>query len=197
MPQIQTCIDKVQGGISTPNQPPKTGIGARRQRIALEGRAYLVPWPTRIDPRMIDPSLQALFDQLTAGELPWPLYLYGPTGRGKSCAVIALLNCIAHSAYLRLEGLIAEYIDRTTIWAWYRDAPLVALDEVGCHRVACEPEYQALKQLADVREGKPTIWISNLDPTALRELYDDRIYSRLCCGTWFKLEGPDRRFQEK
>jgi DNA replication protein DnaC len=197
MPQIRTCIDKVQAGILTASRTPKTGIGTRRQRVALEGRAYLVPWPTRIDPQAIDPNLQALLDQLTAGELPWPLYLYGDTGRGKSCAVIALLNRVAYSAYLRLSGLIAEYIDRTTIWASYRDAPLVALDEVGCHRVPCEPEYQALKQLADIREGKPTIWISNLDPEVLCQHYDDRIYSRLCCGTWFKLEGPDRRFQQK
>jgi hypothetical protein len=39
------------------------------------------------------------------------------------------------------------------------------------------------------------IYISNLEPEAIARVYDDRIASRLLCGTWYKLDGEDRRLK--
>ena len=41
-----------------------------------------------------------------------------------------------------------------------------------------------------------SIYISNLSPQQLHTAFDDRIASRLLCGTLHELDGNDRRFQQ-
>jgi len=136
-------------------------------------------------------------DKLITGKLRWPLYLYGKTGRGKSCAIVALLNRIPYSFFVRHEVLIDEFVsERGRLPQRFCEAPIVAVDEVGGRAIVNEWDYGAVKSLADKREGKAMIWISNLDPEALCRLYDDRIWSRLCCGTHFELTGTDQRFTQ-
>lgn len=57
-------------------------------------------------------------------------------------------------------------------------------------------QYTTLKGAIDYREyhcNRVGIYISNLTPDHLAELYDDRIASRLTSGTVFELNGADRR----
>jgi hypothetical protein len=77
---------------------------------------------------------------------------------------------------------------------------LVVLDEIGARQKVTDLHYSAVKEFADVREldhSGVAIYISNLEPAQLAAVYDDRIASRLLCGTWFKLDGKDRRMGEK
>jgi hypothetical protein len=73
---------------------------------------------------------------------------------------------------------------------------LVVLDEIGARQKVTDLHYSAVKEFADVREldhSGVAIYISNLEPMQLANVYDDRIASRLLCGTWYKLDGKDRR----
>jgi DNA replication protein DnaC len=81
------------------------------------------------------------------------------------------------------------------LWRAVEQADLVVLDELCGRSKETELEYQAVKRLAGLRDLKPAIYVSNLPPEALRDTYDERIYSRLACGTVFKLDGKDRRFK--
>jgi hypothetical protein len=53
-----------------------------------------------------------------------------------------------------------------------------------------------VKNFADARAINArgvAVYVSNVAPNELASMYDDRICSRLLCGTWFELKGPDRR----
>lgn len=73
------------------------------------------PWPARIDdetPRdvaKIDPKLRDLFRGLIRGELPWPLYLTGEPGTGKSAAVLCLADFVIDSVYLRFTRFLRGF----------------------------------------------------------------------------------------
>lgn len=40
----------------------------------------------------IDPNLRSVLEDLACGRKPWPLYLWGPPGTGKTCAVLVMLD---------------------------------------------------------------------------------------------------------
>jgi len=82
--------------------------------------------------------------------------------------------------------------DESYLWRHAKEEPLVIVDEVGASKN--DREYQALKRLADMRVNKPILWLSNLSPQGLREAFDERLFSRLCCGTVVEVQGPDQRF---
>ena len=131
------------------------------------------------------------------GELPWPLLLWGSTGSGKTCAALLMVDAVPSSVYMTLDDLAAVAFDEAAaaIWSLGRESLLVAVDELGARQQDFDREYRALKRMADLREHRSAVWISNHSPARLREIYDDRIYSRLCCGTVVEVTGPDRRFQ--
>jgi DNA replication protein DnaC len=98
--------------------------------------------------------------------------------------------------YATTEDLVTWMLhpyDERSRWWFIRDADVAVIDELGTRSRDSDVEYSAVKGAADAREHKPTIWISNHPPQQMRELYDDRIFSRICCGTWYELTGPDRR----
>lgn len=149
----------------------------------------------------IKPSLLDRLRNAAAGGERWPLYIYGDTGTGKTYAVIWLLNQVPTSAYLSNDTLREEaYRPESLVWHIARDWTLVAVDEVGTVSEA-EDKYKwsrerdAVKRLADIRDGMPTIWLSNKPATDIAGLYGPRIHSRICSGTVLHLDGPDRRFE--
>lgn len=80
---------------------------------------------------------------------------------------------------------------------WFRritEVDLAVLDELAIRTSAKDLDYTAVKRFADIRTGKPTIYITNVQPADLGKLYDDRIFSRVACGTWYECTGEDRRF---
>lgn len=159
---------------------------------------------------LIEPALRSLIGLLLGGAKPWPLFLCGPAGRGKTCAALAILDrveiiyripdcdaviCYQSVWYGTVEDLVQMVLSRDDErWREIGAAALVVIDELGLRSSDSDLEYIALKRAADLREFSPTVWISNQEPEGIRRLYDDRIYSRICSGTWYKVGGADRRF---
>ncbi len=143
-----------------------------------------------------------MFVALVNGEAQWPLFLHGNTGRGKTCAALALCDWAVHSIYRTVDDLCDSIMDRSkpaSPWDWLTNPDLAVLDELGARENVGDLHYSAVKRFTDWREMKSrrvAIYISNHGPDAIEKLYDDRIASRILCGTWFELGGDDRRMGE-
>lgn len=163
--------------------------------------------PTK--PRTLDKiaaDLRAVIHELVEGRKPWPLFLHGEAGSGKTCAALCLLDR-AGGWYLELPELCRRVIDaqqnrltwstgcqRTEcdLWTDWGEVGLAVLDEIGTRERVSDFHYEILKRAVDLREGRPAIFISNLSLDAVYDQYDDRIASRLAAGTRFAAKG-DRR----
>jgi DNA replication protein DnaC len=145
---------------------------------------------------LLKPRLRATIGQLLRGQLPWPLLLWGDAGRGKTCAALLMVDAVPSSIYVTLDDLMVDAFERSaSIWTVSREALLVVVDELGTRQADWDREYRALKRMADLRDHRPAVWISNHGPEDLQKIYDDRIHSRLCCGTVVELTGLDMRMQ--
>lgn len=172
---------------------------------------YLAILPRSIT--AIDESLREQIRGLILGNLPWPLLIHGPAGRGKTCAALCLLD-YAGGWYRTIADLADELIEitsgtrktegpagegggmtitATTFWERIAKQPLIVLDELGAKMSVSDHHYTAVKRLLDHRERKPLIVLSNLDLDGINKVYDDRIASRCASGTVVKLGGADRR----
>jgi chromosomal replication initiation ATPase DnaA len=147
------------------------------------------------------------------GESPWPLFIHGPAGTGKTCAGLSLLDH-AGGEYFTAASLCEKVIDAQqgrlawshegrsgTLWSemfWRKvgSEPLVVLDVLGCRDNVTDHGYETIKRLLDERQGMPLIAISNHPLEMLANIYDDRIASRLAAGTVVELAGSDRRLIE-
>ena len=139
---------------------------------------------------LVDGSLQAVLRDLISGNRPWPLYLLGAVGSGKSAAALAVLDHVGGLFYdaEELADLVAAG-QLPNLLETIRRAPLVVLDELCCRERLTDLHYVAVKRLIDLREraGCRLIAISNADPAQLASAYDTRIADRLLCGTIFGL----------
>lgn len=142
-----------------------------------------------------------VFRDLVRGIAPWPLYLYGPPGVGKSSAALALLDCVRDGQYQTAGGLtrrvLAGYNGGPRV-DWGLLAPqkceLFVLDELGVRRAAVsDTHYECVQEVLDAREDHPLVLISNLDLQTLATVYDTRIADRCGAGTLFELAGDSRR----
>ncbi len=161
----------------------------------------------------VDPALKSVMAKLVTGEMPWPLFLIGGVGVGKTYAALCLCDSTGHRClYFTVPGLHEDINEarqgrlwtgdgehRVTLgrlWSEWRGAQLTVLDEFGTRGSISEPMYETCKRAIDSREGKPAIYISNLGLEELGQVYDDRVASRLAAGTVFKLESRDRRLKK-
>lgn len=161
----------------------------------------------RIPPDLLQ-SLKACAD----GEAPWPLAITGRPGCGKTCGALYLADrCMGSYRYgtfdelterLRRCTMGEEYVHglsasrRMTVdsfWADIAERNLIVVDEVGARDRVTDFAYNMLKGVLDKREGRPLIVISNVTANAIAHLFDDRIASRLFCGTVCHVEGDDQR----
>lgn len=160
----------------------------------------------------IDDPTRASIRKLVNGELPWPLFLWGLAGRGKTCAALCLLDH-AGGEYWTVARLCADLIEASKdhlywhqegrsgfvhpahIWERIEKAPLVVLDELGARERVSDHHYETVQRVLDDRQGQPLVCISNLDEMGITKLYDDRILSRLASGTVIQLQGDDRRLR--
>ncbi len=158
----------------------------------------------------IAPHLREVINELVQGREPWPLFLHGEQGSGKTCAALCTIDAYG-GWYLTLTELTELLIGaqqgslswstghkRTVIDIWkdWRSAHLAVLDEIGQRPEPSPFEYDVVKRALDEREGKPLIIVSNSSIDALCGQYDDRIGSRLAFGTVVELEG-DRRLMRQ
>lgn len=146
---------------------------------------------------MIQPALRAVLNDLACAEKPWPLYLHGSVGHGKTRAVLAFHDRIDRAHYWTMDGLMdgVKTEPPWNIW-WGGPLELAILDEVGQPRptdAARDYDYSCLKQFLDWRECRPAIYVSNHPLETIEKLYDTRIKSRLGAGTVYELKDHDRR----
>lgn len=151
--------------------------------------------------------------ELLSGSKPWPLFCWGPPGTGKTRAALALLDYCPDGWMRELPRLCENLIDAgkdryemkvtdgwrkfypVHIWAAISEAGIVVLDEIGAREKVSDFHYETLKRVLDERENKPSVYLSNLGPEQLEQLYDARIVSRLSPGVVIELAGDDRRIQ--
>jgi DNA replication protein DnaC len=148
----------------------------------------------------VAPALRKCFNDLIRGNATWPLYLHGDTGRGKTAAGLAMVDYIDRSCFRTLDELLDMEMHghrdaQRSAWKWLAAAQLLVVDELAARQKVGDLETSVLLRLLDLREekGRVGVYISNVPPDALKTHYDRRVVSRLLCGTWFHLEGIDRR----
>lgn len=153
-----------------------------------------------------------VFQLLVAGKAPWPLFLFGPAGSGKTCAALCLADWCEYASYRTVEDLVDDQVKgqrpyiRSTLFDFALEVDgerpskdrtsLAILDELGERTNVSDLQHISLKRFADYQElenNRVAIYISNLKPSELARLHDDRICSRVLCGTRFELKGKDRR----
>lgn len=182
-------------------------------------RGKWVPWPALANFKLpaiartsggVDPECAATMRAVIRGEKPWPLFLYGDVGSGKTCAALVVADWAGEAAYVEVPALCRMLIaadkgepsdDGDVIHAgnlrrnWKR-ANVAILDELGSREKVSDFAYETVKWAIDerVNNGLPLILISNCDGAAIAKLYDDRIASRAASGTIVRFTG-DRRIK--
>lgn len=161
---------------------------------------------------LIDDGLRLAIRGVVAGNTPWPLFVHGSAGLGKTCAALAMLDhAPAPTDYYTATGWAEALIDAAkgrligrgsagshslsplTLRGLIDDASLVALDELATRDKVSDWHYDCVKELIDRRHGKPLVVLSNLDVRGVASVYDDRIADRLAAGTVVALRGASRR----
>lgn len=144
----------------------------------------------------------------------WPLYLWGNTGTGKSCAAAAvycrwnpsaawfglselcdlLKSFQVSSMQLVPSGGQMVEMSLSGFWRRLQNVGLVVIDEIGT-REATAHRYDAFRDVLEIRKGKPLILTGNLDPktSKIAEVYDERIQSRIAAGVLLEVKGTDKR----
>jgi hypothetical protein len=180
---------------------PIDTIGRCRLRLHLPQRRMAAKVPRSL--ASVDSELLRTWQDLAAGRIAWPLYLWGPTGTGKTRAALCFCDIVEFATYTTVERMCTQIMKREWSGPAARmnangEQDLAVLDEVGCREKVTDLHYNAVKEFCDDREfraNRVAIYISNVDPQRLPDLYDDKLASRLLCGTWHKLDGHDRRLQ--
>lgn len=166
--------------------------------------------------------------------MPWPLYLFGDAGLGKTCASLVMLDYMGMDAIgarltscsEQIRPWMAGFIDVRSIagvkintdkgrhkWGdkdgdevvrWdrllkvIRQRPLVVFEEIGVGRESTDFKLDSLLELLDQRANdpiRPFVVTSNLKPSEIPQVYDDRVADRVLCGTVHRMEGPSRRMK--
>lgn len=143
----------------------------------------------------------------------WPLYLWGETGVGKTCAAAVTFSLWRPSATWQSLTELCDILKAfnvspvqviqsggkpveltlTGFWERLRKMGLVVIDEIGT-RDATAHRYDAMLRLLETRQGRPLILTGNINPDeALAKVYDERVQSRIAAGVMVHVTGRDRR----
>lgn len=160
--------------------------------------------------------LCALFNKLVQGKASWPLFLWGRPGRGKTCAILCMVDRVQSAHYVRCKEHVnyitdATYgrirddagvkVSREVAWDRWIRAPLAVVDDLGSSLVKgatpSESYMNVIHELLEQRGTWPTAVVSNIHPGGIEEIFGEAIASRLTAGSVFELYGPDRRKQLK
>lgn len=172
------------------------------------------------DPRLIPKQAAEAFARCRSGADPWPLFLHGDVGTGKTRFGL-LVHDFFGGYWCDFSDLLAEFVAmrkgeltecnseivardtdcRVSERSWFDHLGrwrLTIVDDVGRKGdTQAATARDLLARLLDRREGSPTLIISNLEPRDLVAAYDDRVASRLVAGTVVGLVGRDRRLGRK
>lgn len=180
-----------------------------------EGEIYKPLWPNPENNRQSDliyPAVRTAIRECCEGLSPWPIYLHGETGAGKSYAGMLLCDWAGRGIYTTLPELCALLIEaqnerlhdhlgyrrtQSALWKEWTYANIAVLDEIGVRSnvsdFARETIWRAME--TRMRERLPLMVISNLELAEIDQLYDARIASRLAEGTVIHTTG-DRRVKQ-
>lgn len=192
----------------------------RCKAIRAFGKPYTdwKPSPLR-DHRLVPDVLADAFRDCRFGASPWPLFVFGGAGVGKSRFGMLVRDWYG-GCYCDFADLLAEYVlirrgllvaDDAHFWPesgtyninegrWIqglRTPRMFILDDIGRKSdTEAGTAVDLLTRFLDVRDGHPTVVISNHDIPKLAEVYeDDRVISRLSAGSACEVVGPDMRVQ--
>lgn len=206
MEPLGRVVEVVLSKVSSPRQNAKLNLGAKVVKRHLPNKAR--------EPALIPPGLLKVIKSCSEGESPWPLFLFGSTGTGKTCAALVMLDWAGGEYFeaTRMSedhndtkfGRYEERLPSGGVWtptakgwrlARLEMPALLVVDELGIRERASQAQYEIVKYVLDLREGRPLVCISNMTGPELEQVYDARIVSRLGAGTIFDCSGGDRRLE--
>lgn len=188
---------------------------ARLDLLDPPGRKRIRPELPRVRERIPEPLADAIA-RCVAGLSPWPLYVFGGAGTGKTRAGLYLCDRTHGTARFadyvdlcdelreaKLGELRREYaygdvvkISVSRLWSEWQSAELAVLDEIGARGSVSDCQYEAMKGAIDRRECRPLMLLANLDLGQIARLFDDRIASRCAAGTVLELAASDQRIEK-
>jgi len=192
------------------NQPTESIRGVAYLPISSQPDRLILPDLER-SKEAIPTNYRKALHECQFGTSPWPLFVFGSVGTGKTFGALALADYVRWSLFYSIRELLREAADAACgrlqneagyeisarkFWRTIADARLIILDEIGSRGEVNDHHYNSVMELVDCRQRKPSIYLSNLEPEQLSGIYDDRILSRMVCGTIVELTGEDRRFSK-
>ncbi len=186
--------------------PPKAWKSAPYEQLTGVGSRINVPKKPKRTMARVDPMLKAVLKGLYLGNAPWPLFLWGPVRKGKTCAILAMIDAIACGVIYKREEVFARELNAAMagelthcdisdtkkteqqFWKEWTGQKLAVMDELGVRNDVSEPRKAAIGLAVDKRIERPTIYISNHPIDGLGRRYGSRIIERLREGTVFHLE---------
>lgn len=187
------------------------------------------PWGGRLLPQGVDGADWSKVPEKLQGELldalaqrEWPILMFGPTGRGKTCAMACVFMALPVK-FMAMWYDTGELLQRMmecrksntgNITRYTQDGKAVTESEFDIKRKLNDADYAffddvgvtepteakrgAFEEIINIRQGKPTIYSSNKTAEEMADIYDMRVVSRLFSGTPIKVEsGVDRRIHGK
>lgn len=158
--------------------------------------------PAVVERALIDKKVLATMEKCIESGGPYPIFLHGHQGRGKTYAAYYHANrTYPKAGYVRMKwyatprDLQAAIIThRAEAIATFRDSACVVIDNFGAVTADMNDFMsEELVALFDRREGQPTIIVSNMSPAMVTQNLVAPLASRLLCGTVVEYKGQDRR----
>lgn len=187
----------------TPTSKPSLAVSQENLRDAPEG--------LEADWEQVVPKLRGAFRDAVR-DATWPMYLWGPQGRGKTCAAAAFFRKVrsepkwvdlqrfvrtVQRCRMSSDGKVYDFSQHGSsegdVWRKFVETPeLLVVDDVGI-RGPSESVFEIVYELVNRRGKRPTIYTSNVPPKDLHRVYDGRVGSRMLSGVAVEITGEDRR----
>ncbi len=207
------AADPVPETEATPpeSSPPEQTPTSRPSLIVSQDHIRDAPDGLDADWEKVVPALRGAFRDAVR-EATWPMYLWGPQGRGKTCAAAAFYRKVrSEPKWIDLQrfvrtvqrtrtshdGRIYDFTQHGStegdLWRKFVESPeVVFVDDVGI-RSPSESVFEIVYELVNRRAKRPTIYTSNVAPKDLHRVYDGRVASRMLSGVAIEITGEDRR----
>lgn len=152
------------------------------------------------------PEAADLLNHAVNGRRPWPLFVVGDVGSGKTRLGLVLLDMfgglyytrklwverVNDAQFRRLQSKAGFTLSPGEVRLEWSRASLTVMDELGTTSKVTDFAREEVQLCLDARFGKPAVYISNMDLATIGTLYDDRVASRLSGGTILHLTGDYR-----
>jgi len=167
------------------------------------------PDPKRVrEIHLVDPMFRVVIRQAMVGRKPWPLFVYGPAGGGKTCAALCIADAY-HATYWTAKAFVDRYrqcvlgeavtpggyaYTEFEFWTHYVREPMVIIDDIGRGRMT-DFIRETINIALDKRHNMPLMLITNKTPAEIATMFDDPIASRMSEGTRYEHKSRDRRLE--